>query len=91
LNDVERLLSMEPRITQATQGVSELLPLGENIDAIELTDEDLEKVTGTRGHFGGMGGMGGFGFRQFHRFPFGFHHFQNGTAIAISTVAVAIA
>ena len=75
---------MEPRITQATQGVSESLPLGGNIDAIELTDKDLEKVTGTH-----WGGMGGFGFRPFfHRSPFGFN---NGTAIAISTVAVAIA
>jgi len=38
---------MEPRITQTTQGVSEL---SLNIDAIELTDKDLEKVTGT--HWG---------------------------------------
>ncbi|HEY4032833.1 MAG TPA: hypothetical protein VGL94_02590 [Ktedonobacteraceae bacterium] len=79
---------MEPRITQATQDVSKLLPLEGSIDAIELTDEDLEKVTGTWGHFGGRGGFG-FGFRHFHRFPFRhFGHF-GGSAISISSVAIA--
>jgi hypothetical protein len=80
---------MEPRITQATQQVSEPLPLGGSIDAIELTDEDLEKVTGTWGRFGGMGGFGFRHFNRFNRFPFGFRHFHNGTAIAINTVAIA--
>jgi hypothetical protein len=81
---------MEPRITQATQGLSEPLPLGASIEAIELTDEDLEKVTGTSwGHFGDGGGFGFHHFHHFHRFPFGFHHFHNGSAIAISNVAIA--
>jgi len=65
---------MEPRITQTTQDVSELFPLEGSIDAIELTDEDLEKVTGTWGHFGRFGHFG---------------HFRNSTAIAINTVAIA--
>lgn len=81
---------MEPRITQATQGLSEALPLGASIEAIELTDEDLEKVIGTSwGHFGDGGGFGFRHFHRFHRFPFGFHHFHNGSAIAISNVAIA--
>ncbi len=37
---------MEPRTTQTTQGVSELTSLEWSTDAIELTDKDLEKVTG---------------------------------------------
>lgn len=81
---------MEPRITQATQDVSELLPLAGSIDAIELTDEDLEKVTGTWGGFGGGGfGFGHHRFHHFHRFPFRhFGHF-GGSAIAINNIAIA--
>jgi hypothetical protein len=37
---------MEPRITETSQGVSELTSLEWSVDAIELTDKDLEKVTG---------------------------------------------
>jgi len=37
---------MESRITKTTQGVSELTSLAWSVDAIELTDKDLEKVTG---------------------------------------------
>ncbi len=80
---------MEPHIRQTTQGASESFPLEGNMDAIDLTDQDLEKVTGTSwGHFGGMGG---FGFRPFHRSPFGFNSFNSSTAIAINTVAIALA
>ena len=71
---------MEPRITQVSQGLSESLPLEANIDAIELTDEDLEKVTGAWGHFGSFGSFGHFG-------SFGLFH--NSTAIAINNVAIA--
>ncbi len=45
---------MEPRITPTTQDVSEPSLLGWSVDAIELTDKDLEKVTGAywgRHHF----------------------------------------
>jgi len=74
---------MEPRITQTTQDVSELTHLERNIDAIELADEDLEKVTGAWGGFGHFGHFGRFG-------HFGhFRHFGGSTAIAISTVAIA--
>lgn len=48
---------MEPRTTQTTQDVSEL---SLSIDAIELTDKDLEKVTGAYGwghHFHQSGGI----------------------------------
>jgi hypothetical protein len=73
---------MDPYIRQTTQDASGSFPLEGNIDAIELTDQDLEKV---------IGGMGGFGFRPFHRSPFGFNSFNSSTAIAINTVAIAIA
>jgi hypothetical protein len=72
---------MEPRIAQTTQNLSDPLPLERTIDAIELTDEDLEKVTGTWGGFGGFHRFGfhRFGFHHFHHFHrfggFGFHHF----------------
>jgi len=43
---------MEPRITQTTQDLSELTHLLErSFDAIELTDEDLEKVHRCLGGF----------------------------------------
>ncbi len=47
---------MEPRITPTTQDVSELSLLGLGVDAIELTDKDLEKVTGAHWgwHHGGI-------------------------------------
>jgi hypothetical protein len=74
LKNVERLLSMEPRITQTTQEVSELAPIERSIDAIELTDQDLKNVTGAWGHFGHFGHFG---------------QFRNSTAIAINNVAIA--
>ena len=37
---------MEPRITQITQDIPELSLPEWDVDAIELTDKDLEKVTG---------------------------------------------
>ena len=43
----------EPRITQATQEVPEPASIENSIDAIELTDKDLEKVTGA--YWGGGG------------------------------------
>lgn len=73
---------MESPITQTTQHVSEW-----SIDTLELTDEDLEKVTGAwGGHF-----------RGFHHHRFRHHHFRddfndgfsNNAAIAISNVAIA--
>jgi len=74
---------MEPRITQTTQDLSELTPLERSFDAIELTDEDLEKVTGAWGGFGHFRHFGRFGhFRHFR-------HFGGSTAIAISSVAIA--
>lgn len=49
---------MEPRITQTHQEVSKLAPIERSIDAIELTDQDLENVTGAWGHFGHFGHFG---------------------------------
>ena len=71
---------MESPITQTIQHVSES---EWGIDTLELTDEDLEKVTGASwGHF-----------RHFHHHRFRHHHhFREGfgnTAIAISNVAIA--
>jgi hypothetical protein len=61
---------MESPITQTTQHVSES---EWSIDTLELTDEDLEKVTGASwGHF-----------RHSH-----FRHFNNSTALAINNVAI---
>lgn len=55
---------MESPITQTTQHVSES---EWSIDTLELTDEDLEKVTGASwGHF-----------RRFHHHRFRRHHFRN--------------
>lgn len=69
---------MEPRITPTTQDVSEPSLLEWSFDAIELTDKDLEKVTGAywgwhRFHHGGSialnqaaiaGGRGGVAVNQ---------------------------
>jgi hypothetical protein len=83
---------MEPRITQTTQDVSELAPLERSIDAIELADEDLEKVTGAFEDFRGFGHFRHFGhfghFRHFGHFGH-FRHFGGSTAIAISSVSIA--
>jgi hypothetical protein len=94
----------ELRIAHSTQDLSGLLSLEGTIDAAELTDEDLERVTGGMwghmgfgGGFGHMGFGGGFGHMGFgggfgfHRFGgFGFHPFGfSNTAIAINNVAIA--
>jgi len=80
-----------------TQGVSEW-----PIDAVELTDEDLENVSGSFFGFGGFSpfGFGGFSPFGFGRFgfgglgfggfsPFGFGGFGFGPSIAVNQFAFA--
>ena|SRR5258708_39997560 len=79
-----------------TQGVSEW-----PIDAVELTDEDLENVSGSWFSpfgFGGFGGFSPFGFGGFGGFspfgfggfsPFGFGGFGFGPSIALNQFAFA--
>jgi len=70
---------MEPRITPTTQDVSEPSLLGWSVDAIELTDKDLEKVTGA--YWGG---------HRFHHFHHGGSIALNQAAIAGGGGGVAV-